>query len=208
MIKAVIFDLDGVLVEAKDWHYECLNKALSLFGCDISYEDHLTKFDGIPTKAKLEILHKENNFPMELQDIVYRLKQIYTQEYFSMRCLPDFSQEYLMQKLKSENIRVAVASNSIRATVAKAMENLQIEEYIEFFLSNEDVKNGKPDPEIYLKAIAMLELRPDECLVVEDNFNGIKAAMASGAHLLRVDKVEEVNHVNVLNRITEINLES
>ena len=205
MIKAVIFDLDGVLVEAKDWHYESLNMALAIFGCDISYEDHLTKFDGIPTKEKLKILNKENNFPFELQDVVYKLKQIFTQEYFSMRCFPDSSQEYLMQRLQSEKIKIAVASNSIRATVAKAMENLNLENYIEFFLSNEDVSSGKPDPEIYNKAINMLNLLPSECLIVEDNFNGIKAAIASGAHLLQVDKVEDVNHVNVFNKIEEIN---
>ena len=205
MIKAVIFDLDGVLVEAKDWHYECLNRALALFGCDIAYEDHLTKFDGIPTKEKLKILNKENNFPLELQEIVYKFKQIYTQENFAMKCLPSFSQEYLMQKLKQNNIKIAVASNSIRATVALAMENLHLNEYIEFYLSNEDVSKGKPDPEIYIKAIDMLSLGADECLVVEDNYNGIKAAQDAGAHLLRVDEVDDVNHLNVMNRIIEIN---
>jgi len=208
MIKAVIFDLDGVLVEAKDWHYECLNEALRLFGCDISYKDHLTKFDGIPTKEKLKILNKENNFPLELQSIVYKLKQVYTQEYFSSRCFPDFSQQYLMQRLKSKNIKIAVASNSIRATVSKAMENLDLLNFIEFSLSNEDVTKGKPDPEIYTKAIKMLQLKPSECLIVEDNFNGIKAALASGANLLEVEKVEDVNYVNVLKRIEEINLKS
>jgi len=208
MIKAVMFDLDGVLVEAKDWHYECLNEALRLFGCDISYKDHLTKFDGIPTKEKLKILNKENNFPLELQSIVYKLKQVYTQEYFSSRCFPDFSQQYLMQRLKSKNIKIAVASNSIRATVSKAMENLDLLNFIEFSLSNEDVTKGKPDPEIYTKAIKMLQLKPSECLIVEDNFNGIKAALASGANLLEVEKVEDVNYVNVLKRIEEINLKS
>ena len=205
MIKAVIFDLDGVLVEAKDWHYECLNKALGLFGCDISYEEHLTKFDGIPTREKLKILNKENNFPLELQNIVYKLKQIYTQEYFSMRCLPNYTLEYLMQNLTDKKIRIAVASNSIRATVSKAIENLQLENFVEFSLSNEDVKNGKPNPEIYNKAINMLDLQPKECLVVEDNFNGIKAALDSGANLLKVASVDEVNHINVMKRIDELN---
>ena len=205
MIKAVIFDLDGVLVEAKDWHFECLNKALRLFGCDISYEDHLTKFDGIPTKDKLKILNRENNFPIELEEIVYKLKQIHTQEYFSSRCLPNFSLEYLMQKLERKKIRIAIASNSTRATVSTAIENLQLGKFIEFYLSNQDVSKGKPDPEIYNKAIKMLNLKPTECLIVEDNYNGIKAALDSGANLLKVTSVDEVNHTNIMKKIDELN---
>jgi beta-phosphoglucomutase-like phosphatase (HAD superfamily) len=200
-IKAVIFDLDGVLVEAKDWHYQALNKALAVFGCDFSYEEHLSTYDGLPTKTKLEMLNKNKNFPLELSQLVYELKQIYTNEFFSTRCFPDFSQDYLFRKLKDKSIKTAVASNSITATVNMAMQNLDIRKYIEFSLSNEDVKNPKPDPEIYTKAISMLNLKPSECLIVEDNSNGIKAAKASGAHCLEVKEVEDVNHINIFNYI-------
>ena len=204
LIKAVIFDLDGVLVEAKDWHFDALNKALSIFGCDFSYEEHLTTYDGLPTKTKIKMLNKNNNFPLELSKVVYDLKQIYTNEYFSTRCFPDFAQDYLFRKLKDSNIKTAVASNSIRATVDQAMVNLDIKKYIEFSLSNQDVENPKPSPEIYTKAIDMLKLKPEECVIVEDNQNGIKAAKASGAHCLEVKEVEDVNHVNVFNFISDI----
>lgn len=204
IIKAVIFDLDGVLVEAKDWHYEALNKALAVFGCDISYEEHLTTYDGLPTKMKLKMLNKHKNFPLELSELVYDLKQIYTNEFFSTRCFPDFSQDYLFKKLKEKNIKTAVASNSITATVNQAMLNLDIRRYIEFSLSNEDVKNPKPDPEIYTKAISMLNFEPQECVIVEDNINGITAAKASGAHCLEVKEVEDVNHINIFNFINLI----
>ena len=203
-IKAVIFDLDGVLVEAKDWHYEALNKALAIFGCEFSYDEHLTTYDGLPTKTKINMLNKTKNFPIELSEVVYDLKQIYTNEYFSTRCFPDFSQDYLFRKLRDNEIRTAVASNSIRATVDQAMINLDIKKYIEFSLSNEDVKNPKPSPEIYIKAIEKLKLKPEECVIVEDNQNGIKAANDSGAHCLEVKEVEDVNHVNIFNFIKKI----
>ena len=203
-IKAVIFDLDGVLVEAKDWHYEALNKALAIFGCEFSYDEHLTTYDGLPTKTKINMLNKTKNFPIELSEVVYDLKQIYTNEYFSTRCFPDFSQDYLFRKLRDNEIRTAVASNSIRATVDQAMVNLDIKKYIEFSLSNEDVKNPKPSPEIYKKAIEKLKLKPEECVIVEDNQNGIKAANDSGAHCLEVKEVEDVNHVNIFNFIKKI----
>ncbi len=203
-IKAVIFDLDGVLVEAKDWHYEALNKALAIFGCEFSYDEHLTTYDGLPTKTKINMLNKTKNFPIELSEVVYDLKQIYTNEYFSTRCFPDFSQDYLFRKLRDNEIRTAVASNSIRATVDQAMINLDIKKYIEFSLSNEDVKNPKPSPEIYIKAIEKPKLKPEECVIVEDNQNGIKAANDSGAHCLEVKEVEDVNHVNIFNFIKKI----
>ena len=203
-IKAVIFDLDGVLVEAKDWHYQALNMALSIFGCDISYDEHLSTYDGLPTKTKLEMLNKNKNFPLELSNLVYDLKQIYTHEFFSTRCFPDFSQDYLFRKLKEKNIKTAVASNSITATVDQAMLGLDIKKYIEFSLSNEDVDYPKPNPEIYIKAINMLGLLPHECLIVEDNINGITAAKASGAHCLEVKEVEDVNHINVFNFINSL----
>ena len=150
------------------------------------------------------MLNKTKNFPIELSEVVYDLKQIYTNEYFSTRCFPDFSQDYLFRKLRDNEIRTAVASNSIRATVDQAMINLDIKKYIEFSLSNEDVKNPKPSPEIYIKAIEKLKLKPEECVIVEDNQNGIKAANDSGAHCLEVKEVEDVNHVNIFNFIKKI----
>ena len=204
MIKAVIFDLDGVLVAAKDWHYEALNKALKIFGCEINYKDHLNVFDGLPTKKKLQILNRQKNFPLELSELVNELKQIYTHEIFLTKCFPNFTLLYLFKKLKKKKIKIAVASNSIKATVDQAMKSLNLKYLIDFSLSSEDVTNPKPDPEIYLKSISMLDCRPDECLIVEDNFNGIVAAKASGAHCLEVKEVEDVNHVNIFNKIKSL----
>lgn len=203
-IKAVIFDLDGVLVEAKDWHFCALNKALKIFGCDFSYAEHLQIYDGLPTKTKIKMLNEISGFPLELGDTVSELKQIYTQQYFTTRCFPDFSKDYLFRRLRDEGILTAVASNSIRSTVDQAMTSLDIEKYIQFSLSNEDVSRPKPSPDIYLKAIDLLGLEADECLVVEDNINGITAAKAAGAHCLEVIDVEDVNHINVFNYMREI----
>ena len=70
MIKAVIFDMDGVLIEAKDWHFNALNKALSLFGYEISRFEHLTTYDGLPTSRKLEMLTIEHGLPKELHEFI------------------------------------------------------------------------------------------------------------------------------------------
>lgn len=205
MIKAVIFDMDGVLIEAKDWHYEALNKALNLFGYNISRFEHLTSYDGLPTKTKLERLSIEKGFPKELHKFINELKQDYTMEMVHSLCKPKFNHEYALSHLKAEGYKLAVASNSIRNTIDVMMEKSCLKKYLDSFLSNEDVKNPKPSPEIYLKAIESLNLKPEQCLIVEDNENGIKAAIASGAHLLQVKEVTDVTYENIKNRINEIN---
>lgn len=203
-IKAVLFDMDGVLIEAKDWHYEALNQALQLFGYEINRFEHLTSYDGLPTSMKLKKLTLEKGLPKQLHGFINEMKQQYTVSMIQNLCRPRFNHEYALSKLKSEGYRLAVGSNSIRMTIKMMMDYAKLTDYLEFMLSNQDVKNAKPDPEIYLTAMSRMGLSPSECLVVEDNENGIKAAKASGAHLLAVKTVDEVNYDNIKNRILEI----
>ena len=75
-IKAVLFDLDGVLVDATEWHFNALNRALSLFGYTISRYEHLTTYNGLPTRKKLEMLSVEKNFPRGLHSLTNKIKQL------------------------------------------------------------------------------------------------------------------------------------
>ena len=201
MQKIVIFDMDGVLIEAKDWHYEALNKALQLFGMEISRYDHLVTYDGLPTKKKLEMLSSERGLPKELHTFINNMKQQYTMEIVYANCKPTFHHEFALSKLKNEGYKMAVCSNSIRNTIEIMMQKAALEQNFEFYVSNEDVKNGKPDPEMYNKAIKELGLTPKECMIIEDNENGIKAARASGAWVMEVDVVEDVNYQNIQKHI-------
>jgi HAD superfamily hydrolase (TIGR01509 family) len=204
-IKAVLFDMDGVLIEAKEWHYEALNMALGLFGMRISRHDHLTTFDGLPTRKKLEMLSIERGLPRDLHEFINEMKQRYTMEMVYTKCKPRFAQERALSQLKADGYKLAVCSNSVRATVSLMMERSGLAPYLDLQISNEDVSKGKPDPEMYLKAMHHFGLQPHECLIVEDNENGIKAARASGAHLLVVREVHETNLDNIRRRIHEIN---
>lgn len=203
-IKAVLFDMDGVLIDAKDWHYEALNKALGLFGLEISRYDHLVTFDGLPTRDKLNMISSESNFPKGLHQFVNEIKQQYTMEVIYTACKPKFYHRYALSMLKSEGYELAVCSNSVRKSIEVMMEKAALKEYLSFFISNEDVTNGKPNPEMYTKAINTLGLSPSECLIIEDNENGLKAAYASGAYVLKVDKIEDVNYFNIKNKIAAI----
>lgn len=203
-IKAIIFDMDGVLIDAKDWHYEALNKALRLFGLEISRYDHLVTFDGLPTKDKLIMLSMKSNLPESLHSFINEMKQIYTMVIVYAKCKPTFYHQYALSNLKKEGYKLAVGSNSIKNTIQVMMEKSGLIGYLEFILSNQDVSKGKPDPEMYNKAIRRLGFVPEECLIVEDNPNGLKAAYGSGAHVLKVDRIEDVNYFNIKNKIKEI----
>lgn len=205
MIKAVIFDMDGVLIEAKDWHHDALNRALRLFGYEISRYDHLTTYDGLPTSKKLKMLSVMGGLPEELHGFINEMKQRYTIEIVHTHCKPTFNHEYALSSLKAKGYKLAVASNSVRATVELMMEKSDLARYLDLMLSNEDVSKAKPDPEIYNKAIEILGLDPDDCLIVEDNPNGVQAALASGAHVLQVKEVHDVTLDNILRKIASIN---
>jgi beta-phosphoglucomutase len=203
MIKAIIFDMDGVLIDAKEWHYEALNRALNLFGYEINRFDHLTRYDGLPTRQKLKMLTIERGFPEGLHAFVNEVKQLYTMEIVHASCKPRFAQEYALSKLKSKGFRLGVASNSVRSTVEVMMQKSSLVGYLDVMFSNEDVAKPKPDSEIYTKAFSVLGLDPSEVLVVEDNENGIKAAKASGANVMEVKGVEEVNYENIMSRLSD-----
>jgi len=203
-IKAVLFDMDGVLIEAKEWHYESLNRALELFGMPISRHDHITTFDGLPTRKKLEMLSAEKGLPKELHEFINELKQQYTMDIVHTRCKPTFIHQYALSKLKANGYLLGVCSNSVRNSVSTMMQKAGLRPYLDIMISNEDVSSGKPNPEMYTKAIEQFNLKPHECLIIEDNENGIRAAKAAGAHLLVVREVDETNLQNIQTRIMEI----
>lgn len=203
-IKAVLFDMDGVLIDAKDWHYEAMNKALSLFGYTIERYEHLTSYDGLPTSVKLEKLSVEKGLPRSLHKFINEMKQRYTMTEIHNKCRPVFIHEYALSRLKSEGYKIAVCSNSIRKTIETMMDYAGLSSYLDLIMSNEDVKKSKPNPEIYLTAMERFGLKPEECLICEDNENGIKAAENSGGNLLKIKTTADVNYTNIIKRIKEL----
>ena len=204
-IKAVIFDMDGVLIEAKDWHYDALNRALGLFGYTISRYDHLVTFDGLPTVTKLDMLTLEKGLPQKLHEFINELKQKYTLELVHQHCKPRFDHEYALSQLKDQGYKIGCGSNSVRESIEIMLEKSDLMKYMEILVSAQEVSEPKPSPEMYQKIISNFGLKPEECLIIEDNENGIKAAKSSGAHVLIVKEVDEVNIDNIIKKIEKIN---
>lgn len=196
-ITTILFDLDGVLVDATEWHYEALNRALRLFGFDITRYEHLAGYNGLPTRKKLHMLSVEKGLPSRLHDMLSRLKQVYTRDEILTRCRPAFEKEYMLSRLRREGYRMAVCSNSVRDSLALMVGQSGLTEYFEMLLSNEDVSTPKPDPEIYTTAMARFGVSPREVLIVEDAPHGVEAARRSGAHVLQVTGFSDVEYFRV-----------
>jgi HAD superfamily hydrolase (TIGR01509 family) len=207
-ISCVLFDLDGVLVDATEWHYEALNRALGLFGYDISRYEHLSSYNGLPTREKLQMLTVEKGLPVSIHDMVGRLKQIYTRDEILAKCRSTFEKEYMLHRLRREGFRLACCSNSIRETLELMIRQSGIEECFEFLMSNEDVSKPKPDPEIYVRAIERMEVSPHEVLIVEDAPHGAEAARRSGAYVCHVEGFLDVDYFRVRAALDDIERES
>ena len=205
MIKLIVFDLDGVLVETKKLHFDAFNKALRDVDpkYEISYDEHLTRYDGLSTHKKLDLLGREKGLSgMEFQSIWLR-KQVYTSQMLR-ELTPDTRLIEVLRKLK-EKYTIAVASNSIRDSVKITLLKLGLLEYVDFYLSNEDVKYPKPHPEIYLRSMIQSGATPKETLIIEDSVIGRNAANNSGAYLLGVNNSLDVTYEHITGHIDCIN---
>jgi len=201
MVKLIIFDLDGVLVEAKTIHFEALNKALVQYS--ITWEEHLSTYDGLKTNQKLEMLHQSKGLPREYFNQIWEDKQKYTlQALQNLNLSPQL--QVCMDCLIGAGYKLAVCSNSIRRTILTVLSKLDIIDRFDLILSNEDVNNSKPHPEIYWKAISKIGCLPEETLIVEDSPYGLLAAARSNAHVLRVGSPAEVTYNNLFEKIKEI----
>jgi HAD superfamily hydrolase (TIGR01509 family) len=194
MIKLVIFDLDGVLVEAKEIHYEALNKALGEYA--ISWDEHLSIYDGLKTNQKLDMLHEHKGLPKEQFKEIWNNKQKYTLE--ALRDLkPNHQLQVCMDMLIAEGYKLAVCSNSIRKTILTVLSKFDIIDRFDLILSNEDIVNSKPHPEMYWKAMSKMGVLPEETLIVEDSPYGLLAAARSKAYVMRVGSPKEITYINI-----------
>ena len=151
MIKAIIFDMDGVLVDARELHYEALNRALAKHECTITRDEHLSTYDGLPTRKKMTLLSENKGLPVDVHDDVFKEKQFQTREIIDKEFNYDERIRGILSSLREDGYRICVCSNSISESIKMMLIRLGFMEFIEFFISNQDVNNPKPNPEIILK---------------------------------------------------------
>lgn len=193
MIKAIIFDLDGVLIDATEWHYEALNKALELFGHTIGREDHIKVYNGLPTNEKLNIMSEKQGLPKGLHEPIKAMKRKYTDEVVAQRCRPNHAKQLMLAHLKNKGYNLVCASNAQKYSVTNMLIRSQIDHFFDHIIGNDEGYKPKPAPDIYLAAFEKLGIEPHEAIIIEDAPHGIEAAKASGAQVIAVRGYEDVN---------------
>ena len=206
MNKLVIFDLDGVLIESRELHYHSLNDALRSIDTKyvISRDEHLSIYDGMNTTRKLKLLSESKGLPAEYHDMVWQRKQLATFE-----LIKNFPRDEklvdIFTKLKSAGYMLAVASNSIRETVKLSLLKTGIMEYVDYWVSNQDVDHPKPFPEMYWQCMTKCKALPRDTLIIEDSHIGRQGALDSGAVLLAVENSHDVTWEKINKRLQNMN---
>jgi len=205
MIKLIVFDLDGVLVDARELHYNALNDALEEVGNKyvIGREEHLAVYDGLSTTKKLNILTKEKGLPENFHDKVWKLKQEKTLLLID-KFQPDYRIKAVLSELKQLGYKIMCATNSIRETAKLQLIRKGFLEYIDYLYTNQDVNKPKPHPEIYIKCILKAGVSPRETLIIEDSHHGRKAALESGSHLLAVNNSSDIRIEKIKNYLLSV----
>lgn len=189
-MSLIIFDLDGVLVDTKDIHYEALNRALPS-DARITYDDHLNKYDGLSTHAKLDILQSEGCITWAEREQIWKRKQYYTGLALK-QIKPSEELTKIFVWLTANGHQIGVATNSIRVTAFDAVKALGLLEYVSDLVSNEDVVKSKPHPEMYWKIMTHRSAYPEDTYIFEDSSVGRLAASRSGANLVPVGGPEDL----------------
>ena len=201
----VIFDLDGVLIESRDLHYHSLNSALEKVGSQytITREEHLSTYDGLNTTRKLELLSQDKGLDKKYYNKIWEDKQTATFNLIK-KIKRDDNIIKMFQQIKDKEWKIAVASNSIRETVKLSLLSLGVLEYVDFYISNEDVKRTKPYPEMYWSCMTTLNAIPKTTIIIEDSHIGREGALNSGAHLLPIENAFDLKDYKVFNKMKEV----
>lgn len=179
-MKAIIFDMDGVLINTEPLHYKCWREVVKEDGIDLEYDAYKGCI-GATRDVLLDILKEHYDKVYENPDeLMERMKNkkfaIIDQEGFPM--LPGLNEA--IETLYKAGYRLAVASSSPQDAIEMTLDAVGIKQYFDSITSGTEVKRSKPAPDIFLRAMEKLQLTPSDCLVVEDSTNGGKAAAAVG----------------------------
>lgn len=207
-MKLVVFDLDGVLLDFCEVHYEALNDAIAevagpLF-C-ISRDEHDSFYNGRSTRAKLALLHDRKGLSPDLDDTIFERKQALTASAVS-RVTPSQELRSLLTRLRSEGYQTVCATNCIRATLDAALTALGILELFTFTVSNEDVTTPKPSPEIYQLCHEKAGVTARETIIFEDSPIGLTAAGMSGSWVTCVPSPASLTENFVMSALSPITI--
>ncbi|MVX66096.1 HAD-IA family hydrolase [Clostridium chromiireducens] len=208
-MKAVIFDMDGVIIDSEPIHFEVDLQTISELGGDILKED-LEKYVGTTNEYMYTDIKNKFNISKSLEEIIHYKVELTKKKIIELDLEPIEGIRELLKELKNKNINTAIASSSPRDFIELVVSKFKLENYIEYIISGEEVKHGKPDPDIYIETAKKLRVSPEECIVIEDSRNGVLAAKAAGMKCIGFQNVnsgnQDLSNADVIiHSITEVN---
>lgn len=180
--KAYLFDCDGTIADSMPLHYIAWSKALGEWNCPFD-EERFYSWGGMPIVEIVERLSAEHGIQMPVAQVAERKEALYYENLPQLKVVPEVLEHI---EAKHGRIPFAVVSGSARESVEASLEAIGLRDKFDTLVCAGDYKNSKPDPEPYLMAAELLEVRPEDCLVFEDTQMGIEAAEAAGMSWVRV----------------------
>ena len=183
---AVIFDMDGVLLDSEPYYYKYLTQRFLENNVKVSDEEYQT-FVGLPTREVWKYVEQANGVQLDIDSIIAKEEGQVNEVFRKAELAPMEGVHELLKALKDKEIVTNVASSSARSTIKLIIKKLELESYFNFFISGTEVPKGKPHPDIFLESARIHDLNPQDCIVIEDSTNGVKAAKAAGMYCIGFD---------------------
>lgn len=186
MIKAVIFDMDGLMIETEHLQSKSFEHVLKKYGANPEFnEDGVIQTVGVTAKDNLIRLKEKHNINESIENLLGQKRKVY-KELLLENIYPKKGLLTLLKKLKEGNFKLAVASSSSREHINLVLSGLGIKEKFDVIVSGEEIKKGKPHPDIFLIAADKLNTEPINCLVLEDAQSGVEAGKAANMKVIAI----------------------
>lgn len=179
-IKALLFDLDGTLIDSEKFHFDCWNTFLCKYDVAIDFKDWLSNYAGIPLPKNAKTIIDRYKIDEDLDSFIDRREKITFDGFRTtdIRLMPHVLE--FVQFVYEKGLTLAVVTASPKMDVEAVFERNGLAKYFSLFITRTDVSKSKPDPESYNLCVERLGMQKDECIVFEDTLNGVKSAMAAG----------------------------
>ncbi len=182
-MKAMLFDMDGVLVDSEPIHFAGRKRTLKRYGLEITDEE-LSHYTGILAKPFLRDIAEKRGVNIPIDEAAEFVPVDFKTEFDKSDIKPIDGIKNLLENLAAKNIPMAIASSSSPQLIREFVKRLEIEKYFTALVSGHEVKQSKPAPDIYLKAAESVKVAPAECVVLEDSRSGILAGKAAGMYCI------------------------